>query len=176
MTVGAGSTSESAARLQAILDEDSGYGGSMTGDENAWHPGPSQDRFTPAHTPMGAGDSNASEHEKKALASHVHQLFYNQNRTALGRAINQTVETMKKLQEINAKWPAHYPTVQRPPSPPANRAMPRPGLVHTQSTMDNQRGVEESTREHEDLPRPGMMRRANTSLASPESSGDAAKR
>lgn len=176
MTVGAGSTSESAARLQAILDEDSGYGGSMTGDENAWHPGPSQDRFTPAHTPMGAGDSNASEHEKKALASHVHQLFYNQNRTALGRAINQTVETMKKLQEINTKWPAHYPTVQRPPSPPANRAMPRPGLVHTQSTMDNQRGVEESTREHEDLPRPGMMRRANTSLASPESSGDAAKR
>jgi len=151
----------------------------MTGDENAWHPGPSQDRFTPAHTPMGAGDSNASEHEKKALASHVHQLFYNQNRTALGRAINQTVETMKKLQEINAKWPAHYPTVQRPPSPPANRAMPRPGLVHTQSTMDNQRGVEESTREHEDLPRPGMMRRANTSLAeahSAESSGDAAKR
>jgi mitofusin len=176
MTVGAGSTSESAARLQAILDEDSGYGGSMTGDENAWHPGPSQDRFTPAHTPMGAGDSNASEHEKKALASHVHQLFYNQNRTALGRAINQTVETMKKLKEINAKWPAHYPTVQRPPSPPVNRAMPRPGLVHTQSTMDNQRGVEESTREHEDLPRPGMMRRANTSLASAESSDDAAKR
>jgi mitofusin len=177
MTVGAGSTSESAARLQAILDEDSGYGGSMTGDENAWHPGPSQDRFTPAHTPAGAGD--ASEHEKKALASHVHQLFYNQNRTALGRAINQTVETMKKLQEINAKWPAHYPTVQRPPSPPVNRAMPRPGLVHTQSTMDNQRGVEESTRELEDLPRPGMMRRANTSLAegqSAESSGDATKR
>jgi len=179
MTVGSGSTSESAARLQAILDEDSGYGGSMTGDENAWHPGPSQDRFTPAHTPMGAGDSNASEHERKALASHVHQLFYNQNRTALGRAINQTVETMKKLQEINTKWPAHYPTVQRPPSPPANRAMPRPGLVHTQSTMDNQRGVEEGTRELEDLPRPGMMRRANTSLAenhSAESSGDAIKR
>lgn len=179
MTVGSGSTSESAARLQAILDEDSGYGGSMTGDENAWHPGPSQDRFTPAHTPMGAGDSNASEHEKKALASHVHQLFYNQNRTALGRAINQTVETMKKLQEINTKWPAHYPTVQRPPSPPTNRAMPRPGLVHTQSTMDNHRGVEEGTREVEDLVRPGMMRRANTSLAeshSAEGSGDAAKR
>lgn len=181
MTVGSGSTSESAARLQAILDEDSGYGGSMTGGENmenAWHPGPSQDRYTPAHTPMGPGESNAaSEHERKALASHVHQLFYNQNRTALGRAINQTVETMKKLQEINTKWPAHYPTVQRPPSPPAQRPDARPGLHHTQSTMDNHRGVEKS-RVAEEPPRPAM-RRAGTSLGefqSPESSGDAAQR
>jgi mitofusin len=179
MTVGSGSTSESAARLQSILDEDSGYGGSMTGDgnmENAWHPGPSQDRFTPAHTPMGPGDS---EHERKALASHVHQLFYNQNRTALGRAINQTVETMKKLQEINAKWPAHYPMVQSAPSAQPQRQTPRPGLHHTQSTMDNQRGVEEGTRAVEERLRPGVMRRANTSLGdaySPESSGDAAKK
>lgn len=182
MTVGSGSTSESAARLQAILDEDSGYGGSMTGDENtenAWHPGPSQDRYTPAHTPLRAGEgSAASEHERKALASHVHQLFYNQNRTALGRAINQTVETMKKLQEMNTKWPAHYPTVQRPPSPPGQRNAPRPGLHHTQSTMDNSRGVEDSSRASEEPARP-MMRRAGTSLGesqSAESSGDATKR
>ncbi|KAM0722801.1 hypothetical protein Q7P37_002243 [Cladosporium fusiforme] len=181
MTVGSGSTSESAARLQAILDQDSGYGGSMMGDENtdnAWHPGPAQDRYTPAHTPMRPGESSAaSEHERKALASHVHQLFYNQNRTALGRAINQTVETMKKLQEINTKWPAHYPTVQRPPSPTPQRNDPRPGLHHTQSTLDNHRGVEES-RKVEEAPRPGM-RRAGTSLGelqSPESSGDATKR
>lgn len=182
MTVGSGSTSESAARLQAILDEDSGYGGSMAGDENrenAWHPGPSQDRFTPSHTPMGAGDGNSSEHERKALASHVHQLFYNQNRTALGRAINQTVETMKKLQEINAKWPAHYPMVQSQPSTQPQRPTPRPGLHHTQSTMDNNRGVDEGSRAVEEIPRPGMMRRANTSLGeaqSPEASGDAAKK
>lgn len=179
MTVGSGSTSESAARLQAILDEDSGYGGSTMGDENsanAWHPGPSQDRFTPAHTPMGDG---SSEHERKALASHVHQLFYNQNRTALGRAINQTVETMKKLQEINAKWPAHYPMVQSQAATQPQRQTPRPGLHHTQSTMDNQRGVEEGTRALEERPRPGLMRRANTSLGeaqSPESSGDAAQK
>jgi mitofusin len=180
LTVGSGSTSESASRLQAILDEDSGYGGSMTGDENmenAWHPGPAQDRFTPAHTPMGDGSS--SEHEKKALASHVHQLFYNQNRTALGRAINQTVETMKKLQEINAKWPAHYPMVQSTPPAQQQRQAPRPGLHHTQSTMDNQRGVDEGTRAVEERLRPGMMRRANTSLGeaqSAEASGDAVKK
>jgi mitofusin len=180
MTVGSGSTSESASRLQAILDEDSGYGGSMIGDENmenAWHPGPAQDRFTPAHTPMGDGSS--SEHEKKALASHVHQLFYNQNRTALGRAINQTVETMKKLQEINAKWPAHYPMVQSTPPAQQQRQAPRPGLHHTQSTMDNQRGVDEGTRAVEERLRPGMMRRANTSLGeaqSAEASGDAVRK
>jgi len=180
MTVGSGSTSESAARLQAILDEDSGYGGSMMGDENsanAWHPGLSQDRFTPAHTPVGQGAS--SEHERKALASHVHQLFYNQNRTALGRAINQTVETMKKLQEINAKWPAHYPMVQSQAVTQSQRQTPRPGLHHTHTTMDDQRGVDDRTRVTEDSVRPGMMRRANTSLGesqSAEASGDAARK
>lgn len=180
MTVGSGSTSESAARLQAILDEDSGYGGSMMGDDNsanAWHPGPSQDRFTPAHTPVGQGAS--SEHERKALASHVHQLFYNQNRTALGRAINQTVETMKKLQEINAKWPAHYPMVQSQAVTQSQRQTPRPGLHHTHTTMDDQRGVDDRTRATDESVRPGMMRRANTSLGesqSPEASGDAARK
>lgn len=82
-------------------------------------------------------DFRAAEQERKALASHVHQLFYNQNRTALSRAIQQTVETLKKLQEMNSRWPAHYPTVQRPRSPsPSRRQDPRPGLVHTQSTFD----------------------------------------
>ncbi|KAJ8607911.1 hypothetical protein MRB53_040007 [Persea americana] len=113
MTVGSGSTSESAARLQAMLDEDSGYGGSTMGDdmgENLWNPGPAQDRFMPGHTPVGLGESNpASEHERRAVASHVHQLYYNQNRTALGRAINQTVETMRKLKEMNAKWAGTLP-------------------------------------------------------------------
>ncbi|CAK3808420.1 Transmembrane GTPase fzo1 [Lecanosticta acicola] len=161
MQVGTGSTSQSAARLQALLDDDSGYGGSITGDntmENSWHPGPTADRYTPEHTPLRPGESNAaSENERRALASHVHQLFYNQNRTALGRAITQTVETLKKLQEMNAKWPAHYPTVQRPPSPPVSKPEVRPGIAHTQSTF-NIEG-------QESLPsRPQPPRRAGTSL------------
>lgn len=97
MTVGNGSASESAARLQAILDADSGYGGSIMSDdvsENGWHPGPLHDQYVPPHVPVAPGETNAaSEHERKALASHVHQLFYNQNRTTLGRAINETVES-----------------------------------------------------------------------------------
>lgn len=166
MTVGSGSTSESASRLQALLDEDSGYGGSLVDGENAenvWHPGPTADRFTPEHTPVGPGETNpASEHEKRALASHVHQLFYNQNRTALGRAINQTVETLKKLQEMNAQWPAHYPTVQRPPAFPPSRPDARPGMIHTQSTLDMDSSAPPSAR-----PRP--PRRAGTSLGEAQS-------
>ncbi|KAH9817014.1 transmembrane gtpase fzo1 like protein [Teratosphaeria destructans] len=167
MTVGSGSTSESAARLQALLDEDSGYGGSSTGDmENEWHPGPSQDRFLPGHAPHGD-----SEHERRAVASHVHQLYYNQNRTALGRAINQTVETLRKLQEMNAKWPAHYPTVQRPPT---SRPDVRPGLAHTQSTFDNRRELDPAPA------RPQLSKRAGTTLGtlgeSAESSSDAVEK
>ncbi|KAK0767803.1 mitofusin, partial [Friedmanniomyces endolithicus] len=173
MTVGAGSTSESAARLQAMLDEDSGYGGSMADGEmmeNVWNPGPSEDRFTPDHTPMKPGESNAaSENEKRIVASHVHQLFYNQNRTALGRAINQTVETLRKLQEMNAKWPAHYPTVQRPPSPPVlQRPDIRPGLQHTQSTAANKRELVRPPS------RPQPPRRAGTSLGEHQSAESSA--
>lgn len=151
-----------------MLDEDSGYGGSMDGeaiDSSAWHAGLSQDRFTPEHTPVAPGESNAaSENERRALASHVHQLFYNQNRTALGRAINQTAETLRKLQEMNAKWPAHYPTVQRPPEPERQPKIDvRPGLAHTQSTMDNHR-------EKGKAPvRPQPPKRAGTSLGEHQS-------
>ncbi|KAK3113051.1 mitofusin [Teratosphaeriaceae sp. CCFEE 6253] len=176
MTVGSGSTSESAARLQAMLDEDSGYGGSVADGEaaeNVWHPGPSEDRFTPDHTPVKPGESNvASENERRVVASHVHQLFYNQNRTALARAINQTVETLRKLQDMNAKWPAHYPSVQRAPSPPAlQRPDVRPGMHHTQSTADNHRELERPPS------RPHPLKRAGTSLGelqSAESSSQAA--
>lgn len=161
MTVGGGSTSESAARLQAMLDDDSGYAGSITGDEsmdNTWHPGPAQDRFTPAHAPVAPGETNAaSEQERRALATHIHQLFYNQNRTALGRAINHTVETLRKLQEVNTTWPAHYPTVPRPATSQPQRHDPRPGLSHTHSTIGG--------RDAEQPPaRPKPPRRAGTSL------------
>ena len=173
MTVGSGSTSESAARLQAMLDADSGYGGSLIGDdtmENAWHPGLTTDRFTPEHVPVGPDEINAaSENERRALASHVHQLFYNQNRTALGRAINQTVDTLKNLQDMNAKWPAHYPTMQKPRPQSPEKTDVRPGLHHSQ-TRSKLKDIEQSSG------RPQGPRRAGTSLGerqSAESSSDA---
>ena len=172
MTVGSGSTSESAAHLQAILDEDSGYYGSTTGDdslENVWDPGPPQDRYTP---PLPSQNSGASEHERNILASHVAQLHFNQNRTALGRAITQTVNTLKGLQAMNAQWPAHYPTVKRTPASAGENTV-RPGMAaHSVSTRDSR--PDDSSR----IARPQPPQRAGTSLgehqsAEAESSDDA---
>ena len=159
MTVGEGSTSASAAALISTLDYDSGYGGSVgdgyTNDgTKGWHPGLTEDRYTPADTP-GAHDP---ENEKKVMASHVHQLYYNQNRAALGRQITKTIETLKALQQMNASWPAQYPSVREPQNPKPDS---RPGFAHTQSSA----GGAEIHKQIDNVPlRPGAPRRAATSL------------
>ncbi|KAI9775551.1 MAG: mitofusin [Geoglossum umbratile] len=169
VTVGSGSTSASAAALTAMLENDSGYGGSVAGDPIAgagqpgggWHPGLTEDMPTPSHTPVLMGETNeASENERRALASHVHQLV-NQNRATLGRCINRTVETLEGLQRTNASWPAHYPSVQRTnvlttQHPPTSRA----GLARTQSTT----GDSGQSNPPFDTPsRPNLPKRAFTS-------------
>ncbi|MCJ1388154.1 mitofusin [Xylographa bjoerkii] len=166
MTVGSGSTSASAAALIASLDDDSGYGGSITGDSytndgsaRGWHPGLTHDMPTPSHTPTVMGEDNpAAENERRILASHVHQLYYNQNRVALGRAINRTVDTLRDLQQMNSTWPAHYPSVQPVHEPTPSRPDPRPGMIHTQTTIGETLPQVDNT-----LVRPGP-RRAATSL------------
>lgn len=102
MTVGNGSTSESATALMASLAHDSGYGGSIAGDSTmqedssaAWRAGLMEDRPTPSHTPTRRGEWNPAgkafpvmiaqehilltnhkaDHEKQVVASHVHQLL-----------------------------------------------------------------------------------------------------
>ena len=180
MTVGSGSTSASAAALMATLDNDSGYGGSIADDNytndgsvRGWHPGITQDLPTPSHTPTVMGESNAaSENERRIIASHVHQLYYNQNRVALGRSIGRTVETLQGLQRMNSTWPAHYPSVHPKHETTPSRPDPRPGMVHTQSTVgDSTRHIDNTSL------RPGP-RRAATSLgegSSAESSALAAR-
>ncbi|KAG8530478.1 uncharacterized protein KY384_004981 [Bacidia gigantensis] len=170
MTVGNGSTSASAAALISSLEQDSGYGGSIAdGYSNdggrAWHPGITEDRYTPADTP----GNNDPTTEKRALASHVHQLYYNQNRATLGRQITQTIETLKDLQRFNAGWPAQYPSVHEPQSA---RPEPRPGLQHTNSSSTS-RNAPHSI---DNIPlRPNAPKRAATTLenSSPESSSSA---
>ncbi|OCT45418.1 Transmembrane GTPase fzo1 [Cladophialophora carrionii] len=168
MTVGNGSQSSHAAALMEQLERDSGYG-SMPGDVQqsggemrAWEDELLRDRPTPAHTPQVAGQpATISETEKRALASHVHQLYYNQNRVALAKAISQTVELLKQLQEMNAQWPAHYPAVQRPES---GTEPSRPGMPHAQSTRDatdmsRQMFIKKTAHD-----RPAALRRAGTSI------------
>jgi mitofusin 2 len=168
MTVGSGSQSSHAAALMEQLERDSGYGSmpgdvqSSGGEMRAWEDELLQDRPTPAHTPQNAGQPNSlSDTEKRALASHVHQLYYNQNRVALAKAISQTVELLKNLQEMNAQWPAHYPSVQRP----ATEHEPvRPAMTHAQSTReaaDLSRQMFLKKMSHE---RPAALRRAGTSV------------
>ncbi|KIW03538.1 uncharacterized protein PV09_05299 [Verruconis gallopava] len=188
MTAGTGSMSEHGYHLRQIIDQtsDSGYGGSIdeegSSTSSGWHPDLSFDRPTPSHTPTRPGEYNAAaENERRVLASHVHQLYYNQNKLALGRAINETLDALNKLREMNHVWPAHYPSVQRPETPTraSGRTM-RPGLHHTLSTVDNR------AEEAEAAGRPGSTggrpspRRAETTLghdeAPAESSSSAARR
>lgn len=119
VTVGQGSTSASASELMAALDNDSGYGRSIStdgytndGDITGWLPGVTEDRPTPSHTPNFPSEYNnpAAGNERRILAGHLHQLYFNQNRVALGRAITQTVATLKDLQQMNSTWPAQYPS------------------------------------------------------------------
>jgi mitofusin len=175
VTVGGG-TSENAARLQALLDQqdhDSGYGGSVMGDNIGgpapWNPIMTEDRPTPSHTPTMRGQSNeASETERRIQAGAIHQLWYNSHRGTLARYINNVVETLKELQQFNTKWPAHYPSVQRAETLSQFNQPPRPGLTHTQSTAANAIAIREP-------PRPGLQRRAMTSLGEGSSDAESSK-
>ncbi|KAJ9656492.1 mitofusin [Neophaeococcomyces mojaviensis] len=176
MTVGTGSQSQYAHALMERLERDSGYGSMASasqfgGGDQAWEDELLVDRPTPAHTPQFAGQSGMSENEKRVLASHVHQLYYNQNRVALAKAIGQTIELLKQLQEVNAKWPAHYPSVQNSQSSEQRSRSPasRPTFAHSQST----RNLDDVARPHghqhrpTDHFRPSPLRRAETTM--PES-------
>lgn len=161
----------------ATLDRDSGYGSSISGDTyvndggyRGWHPGLTEDLPTPSHTPTLPGEMNpAAENERRIIASHVHQLYYNQNRVALGRAITRTVETLKDLQTMNATWPAQYPpTASREIS--AVRSSSRPGIAHTRSAAPNG-GLHHNMDHLSPRPRP---QRAATSLGDDSTSESSA--
>ena len=175
MTVGQGSTSASAAALISSLDNDSGYGGSISDGyindgSKHWNPGMTEDRYIPGDIFEGEGGENG----KRVMASHVHQLYYNQNRAALGRQITRTVETLKALQQMNATWPAQYPTVRHPQPPKPDS---RPGMTHSQSSAG---GSGPAQRQIDNKPfRPDALKRAATSLgeaSSAESSSAAEQR
>lgn len=149
MTVGNGTTSEHAARLQNLLD--SGYGGSSLADDD--------------ERTILAGAQAIDMHHDRPQSGAIHQMWYNAHRATLGRSINQTVELLRELQEMNASWPAHYPSVQRTraesPEPSS-----RPGLSQTQSNI----GDISPTKG-----RNPMLRRALTSVESAAESSRAAE-
>lgn len=118
-----------------------------------------------------------AEQDRRAVQSHIHQLHYNHNRTALARAISRVTDSLRRLQDYNREWPAHYPSVPAPAavqSPPRNQqhSDARPGLVHTQTSREDQ-----SDRFQK---RPKAIRRADTSIgesqSQPESSSAGTQR
>ncbi|KAI1374942.1 hypothetical protein F4677DRAFT_148562 [Hypoxylon crocopeplum] len=136
MTVGSGSTSQHATRLQSLIDNDSGYGGSIAGDDvgSSKRPlgSPRTDPSLSGDMPLQRQSTSDPETNHRNQAAAVHQLWYNQNRAALNRAISRVIELLQTLQETNLTWPAHYPSVQRSETS-SQRASSRPGLQHAAS-------------------------------------------
>ncbi|ROW12515.1 hypothetical protein VMCG_00528 [Cytospora schulzeri] len=170
MTVGSGSTSKHAAHLQELLDRDSGYGGSVASGSvgNALLPGsPAWESATHADTPTSNGP------DRRMQPSAVHQLWYNQHRGALNRAINKVIDLLRELQTENTKWPAHYPSVQRAENETSATSPSRPRFQQTFSHLDDFTGASPSS------PPPPAMRRATTwgeDYAAAESSRSAERR
>ena len=158
MTVGSGSTSNNAAALMATLDGDSGYGTSIADDNTSqvsrsWRPGLTAD--TPGMLSSGPIPSDS---ERRHIASHVHQLYYNQIRNGLARSITHAIELLGALQQKNSEWPAQYPSVHEAQGP---RHDTRPSVSQTRSS--NVSGDLQLQADNVPL-RPSALRRAATSV------------
>ncbi|ROT42118.1 transmembrane GTPase fzo1 [Sodiomyces alkalinus F11] len=147
VTVGSGSTSVHAAQLQAMLDRDSGYGGSIDGGDGHV-------------STLGRDHATQPDVDRRYQAGAIHQLWYNQHRSTLGRSITKVVELLKHLQQMNAQWPAHYPSVQRTDNTPTPGSSSRPTFPHSFSTTGNK----SQSRPASPVP-PPALRRAMTAAA-----------
>ncbi|CAJ2506246.1 Uu.00g003760.m01.CDS01 [Anthostomella pinea] len=179
MTVGTGSTSQHATRLQSILDNDSGYGGSIAGDEAALSKLPlGSSRTDPslsADMPLNRRPTGNPETDQRNQLAAISQLWYNQQRVALGRSINRVLELLEGLQEMNVTWPAHYPSVQRADATsngrrPSSSSSSRPVLQHAFSMAPGEPSIPHG--------HPAHLRRTMTNFvdheaAAAESSKDA---
>ncbi|KAL1844391.1 hypothetical protein VTJ49DRAFT_70 [Mycothermus thermophilus] len=137
-----GDPTNAAAQLQSMLEQDSGYGGSIAGDDSgASMPGPSSSAAWDAAIhpdrpirPYGSASASPAPADHRNQAGAVHQLWYNQHRATLGRAISAVVDLLRELQEKNTVWPAHYPSVQRAAlDAPASPTL-RPSIRHAYTT------------------------------------------
>ncbi|KAL6399129.1 mitofusin [Ilyonectria robusta] len=153
MTVGNGSASTHAARLQSLLD-DSGYGGSIAGDSRA------------ATLGSYAMDLQHDLKHDRPQSGAIHQMWYNSQRASLGRSINKVLDLLHSLQDMNTSWPAHYPTVQRTRSASPDPPSSRPGIAQAHSTAG---GASSSTG------RNPMLRRSLTSVEPAAESSRAAE-
>ncbi|KAF4976112.1 hypothetical protein FZEAL_7182 [Fusarium zealandicum] len=142
MTVGNGSTSAHAARLQAMLD--SGYGSSTAGDEAA-------DIAMLPDLPLLPRDGGGPD----AHGASIEQLWYDRHRAVLGRSVDRAIHLLRSLQEINVSWSVFYPAPDQGQGGPEMHN-PRPNLMRAQSAA-----LPDPTTMHRAAPR--MIRRCDTS-------------
>ncbi|KND86916.1 Transmembrane GTPase fzo1 [Tolypocladium ophioglossoides CBS 100239] len=156
MMVGNGSATEHAARLRNMLDADSGYEGSVAGQEH--------------HATTSSGLTwGVPQNCTQSGAVQLHQLWYNAQRATLNRSILEASDVLQSLQQLNTSWPLHYPSVQQAKS---ERPFVRPGMSHLHSMM----GSLSSSLPDPDYP--PALRRSTTSIdnSSAESSRTAESR
>ncbi|KAM4062315.1 dynamin family protein [Hirsutella rhossiliensis] len=148
MTVGTGSVSEHGTHLRNMMDVDSGYGDSISGEDY-----------------QGAKSEPAwdgSLHHDRPQSGVLHQMWYNAQRGRLGRSINEVLEILGSFQEMNTAWPAHYPSVQRLASAvPSERPVSRPGFAHRHSMMEDTSSTPPTA------DNPPTLRRAMTTVEDP---------
>ncbi|KAH7378554.1 transmembrane GTPase fzo1 [Cadophora sp. MPI-SDFR-AT-0126] len=107
MTVGTGSTTADAARLQTILDSGSG-GSTVEGDTRAT----SISYANPPHLSMIPSSSGSHDHASEAdHHKSTHQRWYNQHRASLGRSIERALRLLESLRDMNSNWYIHYPPI-----------------------------------------------------------------
>ncbi|KAG6004761.1 hypothetical protein E4U21_000791 [Claviceps maximensis] len=128
MTVGTGSTSEHAARLQNMFDVDSGYGGSVTGEDH-------HTTLTPGSIMNSSSANQAARGHANANANANHQMWYYRQRAILGRSIHKVLDLLQSLQQMNKDWPAHYPTVRPTDSSNSGRPFSRPGMARINTVI-----------------------------------------
>ncbi|KAK9494715.1 hypothetical protein V1508DRAFT_412422 [Lipomyces doorenjongii] len=93
-----------------ISAHDSGYGASVYSEEKPERPTLVSSNTMPLTTIPGSMLSSGSEDTVHRLLQYqVQQLHYNENRSALGRAISTVMNMLKELQSMNREWPAQYP-------------------------------------------------------------------
>ncbi|KAK9318084.1 hypothetical protein V1524DRAFT_421973 [Lipomyces starkeyi] len=93
-----------------ISAHDSGYGASVYSEEKPERPTLVSSNTMPLTSIPGSMLSSGSEDTVQRLLQYqVQQLHYNENRSALGRAISTVMNMLKELQSVNREWPAQYP-------------------------------------------------------------------
>ncbi|KAG7137609.1 Transmembrane GTPase fzo1 like protein [Verticillium longisporum] len=102
MTVGTGSTSAHAAHLQAMLDQDSGYGGSADGDYN---------------TRLALNHATQPDVDRRSPAGAVYQLWYNAHRSTprgpTRPGFSQAQSTMGNPRSSEPSSPVSPPMLRR---------------------------------------------------------------